>query len=641
MVDTSFVNRGSDDTLVKSLQEQGLVPEELSKAIDKSKLVQVEIQVQGKNGTFTRKQWKKAGDVKSTDKVVGGQAVGGNTKTTMTKQEFDKKYPNGNYQNPEDVYRRNGKNATWKGQPLSNPSVMKQAKADYQQFLKDKAALDANTKTQKASSTASSSGPVDISKFKFTNYRNPDGQNYTGRETFRGTLESVAKETERKAQNVVTSYNGAMTPEKQLRIAFDNINRHSTYRDLVDPSSEQGLKDAKKAISNRQRELIESVKDLTKWDSSQRKWVKDSESKDAGTSQSTMTQKDSKSNKPSLSDIQGYGYDPATATGDPTYLQIGNKGYFKIGNNKWQYSPSQGSALGGTYTDAQISDMISKTSDEVKVMPSAKKNSKSEQQPESKKDTTDKGVLDSKLNPRGYKVGDYLKVKHGRSYTTYQIKSLEKSKDFSGKEHVYLNCIEIMKNGQVYDFNHIITADSELISYKIDEPLTLKDPSGKRSKDNFQQTSAGQKPPAKGYIMEIRTGDSTYRYVYAEKPTKASAIEAYEKAGEKLKSPVIEVIKRSDKTSIDSKSVKDLCVNITKDGEYGLPKAVNVKLSPADAKKKTQEVTKGVSDKKSFMEKAKAQGITWKENDHEGINWMRCCMAMNKHFENGGSFDEK
>ena len=180
------------------------------------------------------------------------------------------------------------------------------------------------------------------------------------------------------------------------------------------------------------------------------------------------------------------------------------------------------------------------------------------QQSESKKDTTDKDVLDSKLNPHGYKVGDYLKVKHGRSYTTYQVKSLEKSKDISGKEHVYLNCREIMKNGQVHDFNHIIIADSKLISYKIDEPLTLKNPSGKRSKDNSQQsTVSGQK------------------------------------------------------------------------------------LSPADAKKKTQEITKGVSDKKSFMEKAKAQGITWKENDHEGINWMRCCMAMNKHFENGGSFDEK
>lgn len=61
------------------------------------------------------------------------------------------------------------------------------------------------------------------------------------------------------------------------------------------------------------------------------------------------------------------------------------------------------------------------------------------------------------------------------------------------------------------------------------------------------------------------------------------------------------------------------------------------KLSPAEAKSKTKDMTKGVTDKKAFMEKVKASGITWKENDHEGINWMRCCMALNKHFENGGS----
>lgn len=537
-----FINTGLDERILKSLDVEH-PSEELVKAMNKQGLVQKEVTVQGKNGTFTRKQWVKASESVKTD-----------------------------------------------------------------------------------SSSSKTGGPVDISKFSFTNYRNPDGQNRNGYKTYRDSLQSVANETEKAATRVLSTYGGSMKPYDQLRIEFSNINGHSSYRDMISNSSEQGLKDAKSAILARQRELLESVKDYTKWDSSQRKWVKDSEAKDAGTSQSIMTQeefnkkypnggmqdpveclshnglnatwhgeklqnpsvmkrakeeyaqfkkdkaaleagksesskasvkKDSKSNKPSLSDIQGYGYDPATATGDPTYLQIGNKGYFKIGNNKWQYSPSQGSALGGTYTDAQISDMISKTSDEVKVMPSAKKNSKSEQKPESKKDTTDKGILDSKLNPHGYKVGDYLKVKHGRSYTTYQVKSLEKSKDISGKEHVYLNCIEIMKNGQVYDFNHIIIADSKLISYKIDEPLTLKDPSGKRSKDNFQQTVGGQK------------------------------------------------------------------------------------LSPADAKKKTQEITKGISDKKSFMKKAKAQGITWKENDHEGINWMRCCMAMNKHFENGGIFSEK
>lgn len=49
---------------------------DLNKAmLDKSKLVQVEITVQGKNGTFTRKQWKNPADVKSTDKVIGNQNV--------------------------------------------------------------------------------------------------------------------------------------------------------------------------------------------------------------------------------------------------------------------------------------------------------------------------------------------------------------------------------------------------------------------------------------------------------------------------------------------------------------------------------------------------------------------------------------
>ena len=164
---------------------------------------------------------------------------------------------------------------------------------------------------------------------------------------------------------------------------------------------------------------------------------------------------DSNTKKPSLSDIQGYGYDPATATGDPTLLKIGDKSYYKIGENKWQYNPSQSSALGGTYTDSQISDKISKTTEEVKVIPSYKKKDK-------KKDSN-------------------------------------------------------------------------------------------------------------------------------------------------------------------------------------IPTQSSTKLSKDDAKKKTQSITSSIGkDDKSrndFMAKAKAQGIVWKENDHIGINWMRCCMAMNKHFENGETFD--
>lgn len=44
--------------------------ESLVKGIDKSKMVQVQVTVRGKNGTFTRKQWKRASDVSSSDTVI-------------------------------------------------------------------------------------------------------------------------------------------------------------------------------------------------------------------------------------------------------------------------------------------------------------------------------------------------------------------------------------------------------------------------------------------------------------------------------------------------------------------------------------------------------------------------------------------
>lgn len=42
----------------------------LAKGLDKTKLVLVDVQVKGKNGTFTRKQWKKPSDVSSSDTVI-------------------------------------------------------------------------------------------------------------------------------------------------------------------------------------------------------------------------------------------------------------------------------------------------------------------------------------------------------------------------------------------------------------------------------------------------------------------------------------------------------------------------------------------------------------------------------------------
>lgn len=66
----------------------------------------------------------------------------------MTQEEFNKKYPNGNMQNPEECLRHNGSNATWHGEKLQNPSVMKKAKEEYAQFKKDKQALEAGKQSK-------------------------------------------------------------------------------------------------------------------------------------------------------------------------------------------------------------------------------------------------------------------------------------------------------------------------------------------------------------------------------------------------------------------------------------------------------------------------------------------------------------
>lgn len=90
------------------------------------------------------------------------------------------------------------------------------------------------------------------------------------------------------------------------------------------------------------------------------------------------------------------------------------------------------------------------------------------------------------------------------------------------------------------------------------------------------------------------------------------------------------------------KTVDDAKADIDDKAKYQKPKTQ--KLSKADAKAKTQSFTSKVgkteAERSAFMDKVKASGITWKENDKPGINWMRCCMAMNSHFENGGTFSD-
>ena len=117
--------------------------------------------------------------------------------------------------------------------------------------------------------------PVNISDYKFKNYLNVDAEGYKGRETYKSTLEDVSKEIEREYEKSLKLYFGEMPPYDQLTNSFRNINNHSSVRDMIMPSSEQGLKDAMQAIRDRQKYLLEQTKDYTKWNSEKRQWEKE------------------------------------------------------------------------------------------------------------------------------------------------------------------------------------------------------------------------------------------------------------------------------------------------------------------------------------------------------------------------------
>ena len=85
-------------------------------------------------------------------------------------------------------------------------------------------------------------------------------------------------------------------------------------------------------------------------------------------------------------------------------------------------------------------------------------------------------------------------------------------------------------------------------------------------------------------------------------------------------------------------------ISVKEETKKPLQQTTNQKLSNEDAKKKTQSFTSkvGKTDKErtEFMNKVKANKISWKETENSSINWMRCLMAMNKHFAEGGEFED-
>ena len=534
----SFYNSGSDVELLKSLEGSVVADQdELVKAMNKAGLVQKEVQVQGKNGTFTRKQWVKASE---SGKSESSEVSSGAKPSSSNSKKFDPFQVGGNnvthYVDRKKFPPAGGVSSAY----LAGKNIAEVLSGQSKEFV---------SKTAKA-------------------------------EAIRATKEAIRAH------------------KKGLK--------DSNYRDaLYTPEKEQKIIDAATELLS----ILENT---------------------------PIRGESPKSKKPSLSDIQGYGYDSSTVTGDPTYLEIGKRGYFKIGKNKWQYNPSQGSALGGTYTDAQISDMVSKTSEEVKVMPSAKKNG----------NVTFKDYLDAdkageadagKTSRNDKKVVDAVK-------TQYIDNIYRKGKGVSDSQHESL-CKKIAKQCGVSELDvwYEMTKQFTEFTDELDKK-SQQSSSGKFKPSDFGFRAGGQETA--DLINDLDNSVGVKKISNGALGYGTATLENGESV--KFESPDSGKPQLVWHGHIFS-NVKDLTDYWSGVRKPQKSTTLGQKLSKEDAKKKTQSFTSSIgktdAERNAFMNKVKAQGITWKEQNDNGtevsvaINWMRCCMAMNKHFANGGTFD--
>lgn len=98
-------------------------------------------------------------------------------------------------------------------------------------------------------------------------------------------------------------------------------------------------------------------------------------------------------------------------------------------------------------------------------------------------------------------------------------------------------------------------------------------------------------------------------------------------------------VRASEATSGDSKSTSAEQPKEDKAGKTEDKKSsISFSLSEGkNAKQSLAEMLSSGTSRVDIMAAAKEQGISWKENDHEGINWMRASMAIQKHMNEGGS----
>lgn len=540
-----FINSGADEELIKSLPTEG-IPEHFIKSMNRAGLVQKQVTVHGKNGDYQAMKWVRTTDDKADVGVVKVK--------TMTEAEFKKKYPNGYMQNPEDCLKNNGSNATWHGEKLQNPSVMKKAKEEYAQFKKDKEAMIADTKSKSNVAV--------------------------------GTVLAVRKGSE-------------TISVKVSAVQSDSLG------DTVYEVKSNDLSGVTKTMKVYPRDIVKVM--------SEPKTSTDTKTESRG-------QGFIKYNGETIKRVQKHGQTYYQIEGDRTLYS-----YEKDAKKAVDEMP--GKLTDGAFKDKDGNIHVNVTKDDfVKdVVANYDSMSRGDLQAAVEAFALANKLDDDKLLAE---IDGEANKSSDNSDVTKEIKDV-----FAQKLHMPIpKSVEQAKamlddyKSKGYTSNASKNAISEaekVLGISSDDSVKFdKTKSGKVGGIQVGKELAAvvkTAPTGAKKLREVTDNDTgkTYSIYTDTSSNKPDGIVAVENTSSE---PKKEEKKPEAKPSTDSK------------------------MSKADAKAKTQSYTSKIgktdAERSAFMDKVKAAGITWKENDKPGINWMRCCMAMNSHFENGGTFDD-
>ena len=623
---------------------------DLSKSLDKTKLVQVQRTVQGKHGQYQRMQWVKPSDVKDTDKVVGGQD---------SMEISEKNFPVGSkiyYKGEEATVQRVGKEFSGGGMGI----VVRFSKGGTGTIGKSDMKNVSKTPPTKSSNHApfadASSQPPSASEYgKFMSDANKKLNKDDGYKVVHNNIDYVGYSMTTPSGNKVKIYKDHSGDGYTAAIS----NGKGGY---IHPKDDSG-----KYIH------FKNPDEVKKWIDENTEYGNKKKSKD-----SVKTDKV-----------------PDKALGktwSDTKTELGKMGY-KV-DSIFSSQPPQPKEKLILYKDGKEyeAEVTKYHNGDYEILGSSIKEVKKDT--DTKKDESDKPKLTdptTPTNPSDIKVGDYIYYEDnegaGGIKGVTQVKEIKKvvipktgKTMYVFNEHGRHDRVSCLEGKTVKKYDTKSKQDNTNADSSTQKTLTWsnKNDSYISSDGNFEvfKTRSGKwrlLDKSKGETSlngkgvdydSLRLAKQDAEWSYAQRNKSSSSIQqdSDNKSGKfsmseftGMKSDRTKAIQYLKDNGISWKETDNEGINWMRacmaasraeNPAQGATKKDSASKSSSDTKasgKSTEEAKKAVkdllsannNDRAKVMQIAKASGVTWKESDNDGINWMRASLAIQKHHESG------